>query len=548
MMLAGRSASPERVVKKARLGFVLAGLLLLASLGASAQYVPPYVNLTGPLSSSNGMPAQNYVLNFQPNQLFYVGGTTVVVSGSTCGTDTTGQIVGVRNPLTAPVVSITYGTGTLQPGNYWMAVSWYDSYGRQTLVSPVVMQQLTSVGSLNISPPGGGAPANAIGMNVYIGTAATSLVYQGQTASTTATYVQSTNLVTGAASPTQNTTVCQVVANDAGWPTGTGYNFSITTPTGNTLPGYPVLTQFLGPGSTYNFANGMPLYNGRIIYPTPLVLQPYNHNPQSISGPLSMGQPSGVEYPIYNVLQLGVGTAVPAWGVDVEGSGLLGAINANTGYLVNGAAPPVNTCLGSTDGLYFDTALTCITSLPTMYYQTVTLTTTASGALTQRPYIAMGPGTGLTAVDQPGVGSNVARTVFEVNTQATVSSDPYVTMNAASGASGHCASWDANGGIGDAGAACVPAFTGASGYQTLPSGLILEWGDATGLANNSATSVSLPLTFPHACFNATAGENENNTAARPGNPRTISAACSTTSITLWSSGSGSEGYWFAIGW
>lgn len=378
----------EKAVSRARLGFFLAGLLLFGAGLARAQYIPPYVNLTGPLSSSNGMPAQNYVITFQPNQIFYIGGTSVVVSGSTCGTDNSGQVVGLRNPLTVPITAVVTGTGTLPPGNYWVAVSWYDTYGRQTLVSPLAPVQLTSTGSINISPPAAGAPANAIGMDVYIGMSTSSLTYQGHTTSTTATYVQSTALATGAALPTTNTTVCQVVANDAGWPTYTGYNMTISTPTGNALPGYPVLTQFLGPGSTYNFANGIPLYNGRIVYPTPIIAQPYNHNPQSISGPLAMGATGGQLYSIYNLLSLGIGTSTPAWGVDDEATGTLGAINANTGYLVDGAAGTAGQCLLS-DGTYFDTPGNCLTSAPTVYYQT--MGTTGHETFPQQPVLAFGP-------------------------------------------------------------------------------------------------------------------------------------------------------------
>lgn len=337
---------------------MLAAVLLATP--CRAQYTAPYVSLSGTLSASNGMPAQNYVLSFQPNQLFFVGGTSVVVSGSTCATDSTGVVVGVRNPLTATPVAVGY-TGTLPIGNYWVEATWYDSYGNQTLASPAASAQLTAQGQLVVSPPSGGAPANAIGMDVYIGTSVSALAYQGQTTAVTASFTQSTALATGVAPPTRNGTVCQVVANDAGWPTGTGYQFSMTDPSGNTLPGYPVLVQFLGPGSAYNLSSGLPYYNGRVIYPVPVLTQPTNHNMQSINGPLSMGQPGGVGYNIVNVGELGVGTSLPGWGVDVEGSALAGAVNAATGYLVNGNGGTAGYCLGS-DGSYYDVGIGCITA------------------------------------------------------------------------------------------------------------------------------------------------------------------------------------------
>jgi hypothetical protein len=49
------------------------------------------------------------------------------------------------------------------------------------------------------------------------------------------------------------------VANDAGWPTGTGYTVALTDQAGNTYPGYPMQWQLLNPGSTYNLAQGLPL-------------------------------------------------------------------------------------------------------------------------------------------------------------------------------------------------------------------------------------------------------------------------------------------------
>jgi hypothetical protein len=81
----------------------------------------------------------------------------------------------------------------------------------------------------------------------------------------------------------------------------------------------------------------------------------------------------------------------------------------------------------------------------------------------------------------------------------TTGSESKLATAATAGTSGHCAQWDASGGIGDAGGACsvAPAFTGTSGYQTLLSGLILEWGTANAAgAGPTSTNVSLPLACP----------------------------------------------------
>lgn len=93
----------------------------------------------------------------------------------------------------------------------------------------------------------------------------------------------------GTVAPSSNSTLCQIIANDAGWPTGTGYQVSLTTPAGNTYPGYPMQWQILGPGGTINLGNGLPLYNGVVTYPVPILAYPYGHATQSIAGGLNLG-------------------------------------------------------------------------------------------------------------------------------------------------------------------------------------------------------------------------------------------------------------------
>ncbi len=89
----------------------------------------------------------------------------------------------------------------------------------------------------------------------------------------------------------------------------------------------------------------------------PLLSQPLNHGPQSISGPLSMGG-----YNLFNVGRIGVGTGLPAFGVDVEND----YINTNLGYLVGGGGGNIGQCLVSNGTAFL--AGSC-GSLPTVYYQ-----------------------------------------------------------------------------------------------------------------------------------------------------------------------------------
>jgi hypothetical protein len=276
-------------------------------------------------------------------------------------------------------------------------------------------------------------------MAVFIGMTPGGETLQGTTPNLTAQFTQATPLSVGGATPQiRNLTACRVVANDAGFPTGTGYNVSLTDASGNSLFSYSQLWQFFSPGSAYNLSQGIPYYHGQVTYPIPILTIPYNHNPQSISGPLSLSN-----YNLYNVAAVGVGTATPAWGVDVEGTDLLGEINAVGGYLVNGAAGMAGQCLAS-DGTAFDTPIACLTGLPTLFYQTDEINGTAVAQQPVNNFV--GPFT-----MTPGIG----RTNIGL---ATTGTESEVVTAAAAGTNGNCAQWDGLGGIA---ATSAPCFSGA---------------------------------------------------------------------------------------
>lgn len=172
--------------------------------------------------------------------------------------------------------------------------------------------------------------------------------------------VLTASLIASPVPPIRNLTSCRVVANDAEFPTGTGYTVSLVDASGNTLFSYPEMWQFFGPGSAYNLSQGIPYYHGQVTYPIPILTIPYNHNPQSISGPLSL---SG--YNLTGVGALGVGTALPAWGVDVEGSGLdadinaAGTINSGQGFTYGLNAPSNHILLGNGTAYVDSATLPC---------------------------------------------------------------------------------------------------------------------------------------------------------------------------------------------
>lgn len=462
---------------------LLAALLCVCAMpGALAQYTAPYVAVIGTMSSANGMPASNYSLSFQPTQVMFVGGTSIVVANSNCATDANGAVVGIRNPLQGPVVNANLSTGTVPAGNYYVEITWYDTYTHQTLPSPEIQVQLSTTGSIVVSPPASGAAINTIGMNVYIGSTSGGETYQGQTTSSTATYTQSVPLTTGAAVPILNGTVCQVVANDAAWPIA-GYNATLANASGNTVPGFPQQWQFVGPGSTYNLSNGLPLYNGRVTYPVPVLTLPYNHNAQSISGSLSLSS-----YNLFNVGAIGVGTSNPAWGVDVEGTGTKGLINSIGGYLIDGAGGADGQAPCS-DGTAIDTFCTFVTSLPTVYYQTVDAAGTAQTQRAALNFLAP-----FTVADS----SSPARTNIGL---PTVGTGGFVPMAAGLGTASDCAIWTAAG-LGDSGSTCgTTGFTNgnnANGYwEKDPLGHITQWGNNITLTCSSSPdpTITFPIAF-----------------------------------------------------
>jgi hypothetical protein len=188
-----------------------------------------------------------------------------------------------------------------------------------------------------VNPPTSGIPAGAVGMQVYISTSSGTETLQGQTTGS-GSYVQSSALVAGGSPGISNTTLCGLTANDAIWPTGTGYVVSLTDSRGNAVPGYPMQWQLLGAGTTINLSNGLPYYHGVVLFPVPILTAPLNHGVQSITGPLSL---SG--YNLLNVGKIGVGTSTPGWSIDVEN----GFINSSNGYLFAGGSGTFGQCLVS---------------------------------------------------------------------------------------------------------------------------------------------------------------------------------------------------------
>ena len=88
----------------------------------------------------------------------------------------------------------------------------------------------------------------------------------------------------------------------------------------------------------------------------------------------------------------------------------------------------------------------------------------------------------------------------------------------------------------------------SSGYQKLPSGLIIQWGNITVLGNSNA-STPFPIAFPNSCFTVFA-TFENKAGDISADTRIAQVRLfSNTSVTLRNlSGNASAYVWFAIGY
>lgn len=86
----------------------------------------------------------------------------------------------------------------------------------------------------------------------------------------------------------------------------------------------------------------------------------------------------------------------------------------------------------------------------------------------------------------------------------------------------------------------------ASGYQKLPGGLIIQWGEVAGVVTGTPTAITFPIAFPSACLFA---EVSGTVYTATGQANNVVNAKSASGITITCGGTATQSYmWLSIGY
>lgn len=252
--------------------------------------------ITGSIQTVTGGPVANGTLGFTLSQAAQLAGVgTLVTSQVSCYTSSTGLVVGLPDPLTGPAVTPNTASGTLAAATYYVKVTFWNASG-ETVASPETTVVLSAQGNIAVASPML-QPASASGYKVYISSSSGTETLQ-TTVTGFAPYSQSTPLVSGAALPGSNTSVCSIYFSDTLVPTGTSYRVSLLSKNGTPVSGFPqTWCTYGGLSGTINVSNGAPTGNcstNGVYYPTPIFAIPLPGGTQSITGTLNISQNLGV--------------------------------------------------------------------------------------------------------------------------------------------------------------------------------------------------------------------------------------------------------------
>jgi len=265
-------------------------LLILAALALTPFSAYASGTITGILTSpTTSVPLSNATLTFALSQAgvdvtnTYALATTPVV----CGTSNSGSVVGIQDPLVAPLATAVSAGGSYS-GTYYVKISYYDATAitpLETAPSPVLAVSVTGGNNaLQITGPAL-HPFRAVGYKVYVGT-----VLGSEKLQTTVTGFGAVNITAystmGASLPT-NTTTCTMTFNDAIIPSYTSYYVSAVDSRGNRISGFPQ-SWYLS-GTTVNIGSSIPISSSTAKWQTPILSNPLSsYATQSINSPLTL--------------------------------------------------------------------------------------------------------------------------------------------------------------------------------------------------------------------------------------------------------------------
>lgn len=243
-------------------------------------------NITGTLLAPNGTAVANGTLSLALSQAGVVAGSFSISSTPvSCYTSDNGAVVGIPNPLIAPVVTPDTAAGSITAGTWYLRITYYGT-AVESLPSPPTTAVLGATGEFVVTQPTL-QPSSATGYKVYLGTTAATVKLQATTVFGSNTTVTSYS-AGGADDPTTNNSVCSIQGNDTIIPTFTSYLVTATNRNGAAVPGFPQ-SWYLS-GATVNISNSLPLaaVGQQMRFPTPLLANPSSNAQQSVASPVTL--------------------------------------------------------------------------------------------------------------------------------------------------------------------------------------------------------------------------------------------------------------------
>lgn len=303
---------------------------LLAGVLAFLSSVSPAGTVSGIINKPNGQPVTNGTISFGLSQAGATVGTATFVTTDTayCGTDPSGNVVGITAPLVPAVLSANYIAGTLPGSQTYYVQFTYTGDSGETTAGPETSFLMVSNGTLNVGGPLL-HPSGATGYNVYAGTTPGSETLQFAVPNFTSSAITSPIIPGGGPPvPGSNSTLCSLTFNDAIIPANTTYSVNLITSDGKQVGGFP--QRFYLAGAAVDISQLTPAGNIFAKFPTAIIAQPSGNGVQSIAGPLSLGAYDLIAHSLHitgplalapynlgNVLHVGDSVVAPWSGLDI---------------------------------------------------------------------------------------------------------------------------------------------------------------------------------------------------------------------------------------